>query len=79
MKVKDSVEEKAAMEAWNLTALTVMHVDEWRDFFAKKFCDGPDLISYRIDHFQSRDFSFHKEMIAPMLNMIAATPDFQMI
>jgi SAM-dependent methyltransferase len=27
--------EKAAMMAWNLTARTVMHVDEWKDFFKK--------------------------------------------
>ncbi len=26
-------EERRAMEAWNLTALTVMHVDEWKIFF----------------------------------------------
>ena len=26
-------EERLAMEAWNLTALTVMHVDEWKIFF----------------------------------------------
>ena len=26
-------EEKARMEAWNLTALTMMSVDEWKDFF----------------------------------------------
>ena len=26
-------EEKVAMEGWNLTALTVMHVDEWKEFF----------------------------------------------
>ena len=26
-------EEKEAMEAWNLTARTVMHVDEWKEFF----------------------------------------------
>ncbi len=26
-------EEKKAMAAWNLTALTVMHVDEWKAFF----------------------------------------------
>ena len=26
-------EEKARMEAWNLTAKTMMHVDEWKDFF----------------------------------------------
>lgn len=28
-------EEKAAMEAWNLTAKTMMHVDEWKKFFAE--------------------------------------------
>ncbi len=28
-------EEKELMEAWNLTAQTIMHVDEWKDFFAK--------------------------------------------
>lgn len=28
-------EEKQAMEAWNLTAKTIMHVDEWRAFFQK--------------------------------------------
>ena len=28
-------EEKEAMEAWNLTAKTVMHVDEWKAFFNK--------------------------------------------
>jgi len=28
-------EEKARMQAWNLTAKTVMHVDEWRVFFAE--------------------------------------------
>ncbi len=33
-------EEKTAMEAWNLTALTVMHVDEWRNFFAKNGYTG---------------------------------------
>jgi SAM-dependent methyltransferase len=27
--------EKTAMMAWNLTAKTVMHVDEWKDFFKK--------------------------------------------
>jgi SAM-dependent methyltransferase len=27
--------EKARMMAWNLTALTVMHVDEWKAFFAE--------------------------------------------
>jgi SAM-dependent methyltransferase len=26
-------EEKARMLAWNLTALTIMHIDEWVDFF----------------------------------------------
>ena len=26
--------ERVRMNAWNLTALTVMHVKEWRDFFA---------------------------------------------
>jgi SAM-dependent methyltransferase len=26
-------EEKARMFAWNLTGLTIMHVDEWRQFF----------------------------------------------
>jgi SAM-dependent methyltransferase len=26
-------EEKARMEAWNLTALTIMSVDEWKEFF----------------------------------------------
>lgn len=26
-------EEKAAMHAWNLTAKTMMHVDEWKSFF----------------------------------------------
>lgn len=25
--------EKKAMEAWNLTALTMMHTDEWKNFF----------------------------------------------
>ncbi|MBN1788058.1 MAG: class I SAM-dependent methyltransferase [Sedimentisphaerales bacterium] len=28
-------EEKELMEAWNLTAKTVMHVDEWKQFFEK--------------------------------------------
>jgi len=27
--------EKMRMEAWNLTAKTIMHVDEWKDFFAE--------------------------------------------
>jgi hypothetical protein len=26
-------EEKIRMEAWNLTALTMMSVEEWKDFF----------------------------------------------
>jgi len=26
-------EERARMEAWNLTAKTIMHVDEWKEFF----------------------------------------------
>jgi ubiquinone/menaquinone biosynthesis C-methylase UbiE len=26
-------EEKTRMEAWNLTALTMMSVEEWKDFF----------------------------------------------
>jgi ubiquinone/menaquinone biosynthesis C-methylase UbiE len=26
-------EEKERMEAWNLTAKTVMHVDKWKEFF----------------------------------------------
>lgn len=30
-----SEEEKALMHAWNLTAKTVMHVDEWKAFFKK--------------------------------------------
>ncbi len=28
-------EEKERMFAWNLTAKTIMHVDEWKDFFAE--------------------------------------------
>jgi len=28
-------EEKARMYAWNLTAKTILHVDEWKRFFAK--------------------------------------------
>tara|TARA_B100000315_G_scaffold208706_1_gene204168 strand:- start:397 stop:1053 length:657 start_codon:yes stop_codon:yes gene_type:complete len=32
--------ERIAMEAWNLTALTVMHVDEWKEFFAKNGYTG---------------------------------------
>lgn len=30
-----SEEEKLRMFAWNLTAQTIMHVDEWKDFFAE--------------------------------------------
>lgn len=33
-------EEKKAMEAWNLTALTVMHVDEWTKFFEEVGYNG---------------------------------------
>lgn len=32
--------EKKAMEAWNLTALTMMHTDEWKDFFSKVNYNG---------------------------------------
>lgn len=32
--------EKERMEAWNLTALTMMSVDEWVDFFAEVGYDG---------------------------------------
>ena len=32
--------EKERMEAWNLTALTMMSVDEWKDFFAEVGYDG---------------------------------------
>jgi len=28
-------EEKELMQAWNLTARTIMHVDEWKNFFAE--------------------------------------------
>ena len=35
-----SLEEKKAMEDWNLTALTVMHVDEWKIFFKEKNYSG---------------------------------------
>lgn len=28
-----NAQEKKAMEAWNLTALTMMHTDEWKEFF----------------------------------------------
>jgi SAM-dependent methyltransferase len=30
-----SEEEKLRMFAWNLTAQTIMHVDDWKDFFAE--------------------------------------------
>lgn len=30
-----SEEEKRRMDMWNLTALTYMHADEWKDFFAE--------------------------------------------
>jgi hypothetical protein len=30
-----SNEEKERMFAWNLTAKTIMHVDEWKAFFAE--------------------------------------------
>jgi ubiquinone/menaquinone biosynthesis C-methylase UbiE len=33
-------EEKVLMEEWNLTALTVMHVDEWKKFFIKNNYNG---------------------------------------
>ena len=33
-------DEKIAMEGWNLTALTVMHVDEWKDFFKENGYTG---------------------------------------
>jgi SAM-dependent methyltransferase len=33
-------EEKLRMEAWNLTALTMMHVDEWKVFFQEVGYDG---------------------------------------
>ena len=36
-------EEKAAMEAWNLTARTMMHVEEWKVFFCE--------VGYRGDFF----------------------------
>ncbi|MEM8930008.1 MAG: class I SAM-dependent methyltransferase [Acidobacteriota bacterium] len=35
--------ERQRMEAWNLTALTVLHVDGWRDLFAR--------VGYRGDYF----------------------------
>ena len=33
-------EEKRAMEDWNLTAKTMMHVDEWREFFKENGFTG---------------------------------------
>lgn len=35
-----SEEEKQYMDEWNLTALTVMHVDEWKKFFLKNNYKG---------------------------------------
>ena len=32
--------EKQRMEAWNLTALTMMSVEEWKDFFVEVGYDG---------------------------------------
>ena len=36
-------EERRRMEAWNLTARTIMHVDEWKAFF--------DALGYRHDYY----------------------------
>lgn len=33
-------EEKVRMEAWNLTALTMMHTDDWKKFFKKTGYSG---------------------------------------
>lgn len=33
-------QEKKAMEAWNLTALTMMHTDEWKEFFQECGYEG---------------------------------------
>ena len=33
-------EERERMMAWNLTAQTIMHVDEWKAFFAQNGYDG---------------------------------------
>ncbi|QOG12173.1 class I SAM-dependent methyltransferase [Arcobacter sp. FWKO B] len=33
-------EEKRRMEAWNLTALTMMHTDEWKEFFKEAGYSG---------------------------------------
>lgn len=38
-----NAEEKRRMSAWNLTAKTVMHVNEWKDFF--------DDVGYKGDYF----------------------------
>jgi ubiquinone/menaquinone biosynthesis C-methylase UbiE len=38
-----NAEEKARMEAWNLTAKTMMYVDEWKEFF--------DEVGYTGDYF----------------------------
>jgi ubiquinone/menaquinone biosynthesis C-methylase UbiE len=35
--------ERVRMEAWNLTGLTIMHVDEWKAFF--------DAIGYTGDYY----------------------------
>ena len=36
----NNLEEKELMEAWNLTAKTMMHVDEWKLFFKEVSYDG---------------------------------------
>jgi ubiquinone/menaquinone biosynthesis C-methylase UbiE len=33
-------EERTAMDAWNLTALTVLHVDEWKELFSEAGYSG---------------------------------------
>lgn len=38
-----NAEEKARLEAWNLTAKTMLHVDEWRALF--------DVAGYRGDYY----------------------------
>ena len=35
-----NLEEKKLMEQWNLTALTVMHTDEWKIFFQEQGYTG---------------------------------------
>jgi len=35
-----NIEEKKLMEEWNLTALTVMHTDEWKSFFFENNYNG---------------------------------------